>query len=1277
MDAGKDNINSIWLSPNILYEFIDELREAGYNIGIGQYIAAQDLILALAAQGDTLDSLEQLRTLLGPIVCSSVTEQEDFQQRFSQWVHSISSARLESDKEDENIEALSKELETIRWHSNRLGRILAVASLALIGIFVPVIVWQPKEPPDINPSIETITPTQPPEEAIQPSEETTQPSEETTQPSEETTQPPEEATQPSEEATQPSEEATQPSEETTQPSDKPIVTDFLDIPENHWAKDSITELVDRNIIGGYPDGTFRPESFVTRAEIATLFDKAFELKTNQINNDFRDVVQDYWAYEAISNVVNSDFMRGYCDDTFRPNVLITRAELIASIVNGLDLNYKESESNPLEECLEREEISNSVSEAINAAKQEGIFIDDPNSLELRATRADVSTLLIQALNYREKLDIVQDQALKFDWYLASMFCLLTLCITFLIWRLWWIWKARLFLQRHSMRGQPELHNISIRHFEQDLFPAGPFIHTAQSLRCRVRIPSNQLDLNKTIDSTIRQGGWLTPIYRDRQVLPEYLFLIDRTSYGDHQAKFMEEMIDRLKHNAVFITTYFFDESPSICFVSDGTGASQTLDEIAAKYSHHRLIINVDADKLFSPATGQLQPWVNQMMVWGERVVLTPKPIKNWGYHELELVQQFIVLPATPRGMRVLSQVFHYGQATYTLSDETQSLIPKVLRTRPYHWIDRNIVQSEQVDIMLVALKEYLGKAGFYLLSACAIFPELHWNITIYLGNVLKAIQGKSLFEVCSVNDIARLPWFRHGYMPDWLRERLISELTWDQEHAVRSALQQLLVTAVQGATNGLQLHIGQQNHRFLQSLTNPLLFLLSRRVTEDSPVRDYMFLSFMVKQPKLAIKATDNLNQLIQTQTDIFNGLAQKLKGHRWFIGIGTVGITTLFVGIAYMLQPPPSPLPPTAPPVPSSTTDSPLATEQTDFLIPTDPPLTAEQDDLLELTISANTAPSSAIDSSITDNHEPPLLRRIRGVSNGNVRSIAISPDGQNIISGSDSGEIQLRELNTGNLVSTLGVFPEWVHAVAFSPDGRLIIGGSVGGYIALWNLKESAVSTFAASAGVYSLAFSPDGEIFVSGHGNGSIGIWDTSGELVRSIDNAHTGSITSIAFSPSNTNFASRSAGSDNQVRFWDIEGNPLAIFDAGSSGGVNSIAISRDGSLLAAYITSRGERIAVGFPGPESIGVWSLDTEEVIANLNMESFSRPHALAFSPDGQYLAVGGFSNKIEIWNISTFERVQTLNSANQIYSLAYSPDGTTLVSSGSNGIIEIWSVN
>ena len=248
--------------------------------------------------------------------------------------------------------------------------------------------------------------------------------------------------------------------------------------------------------------------------------------------------------------------------------------------------------------------------------------------------------------------------------------------------------------------------------------------------------------------------------------------------------------------------------------------------------------------------------------------------------------------------------------------------------------------------------------------------ELHWNITIYLGNVLKAAEGHCLLEVCSLNNLARLPWFRYGYMPDWLRSLLIATLTQEQKHTIRTVLQDLLVTAVQGTVGRFQLEVAKNHRSFLPTLANPILHILSRRMPEGSPLRDYLFLSFMTGMHKLALEVPDAFSRLLQKQ-----------KRFHWLIVIGIVVIiTTLSFGIYYYL-----------------------------------PIIEPKQNGLSKSKQGANQSPE-------TSTIKP--LRTFRIPSQwGIIRSVAISPDGNIFASGDDRGEVKLWNLSTEKLLYTLSL--------------------------------------------------------------------------------------------------------------------------------------------------------------------------------------------------------------------------------------------------------------
>ncbi len=107
---------------------------------------------------------------------------------------------------------------------------------------------------------------------------------------------------------------------------------FPDVPENYWAKQQIGVVATLGIIQGYPDGKFKPEGEITRAEMATLLIKAAgypEGKPGQ--SSFKDMKLDHWAGAFINKAYEMGVIEGYPDKTFRPKGNITRAEGLAMI----------------------------------------------------------------------------------------------------------------------------------------------------------------------------------------------------------------------------------------------------------------------------------------------------------------------------------------------------------------------------------------------------------------------------------------------------------------------------------------------------------------------------------------------------------------------------------------------------------------------------------------------------------------------------------------------------------------------------------------------------------------------------------------------------------------------------------------------------------------------------------------------------------------------------------------------------------------------------------
>ena len=322
-------------------------------------------------------------------------------------------------------------------------------------------------------------------------------------------------------------------------------------------------------------------------------------------------------------------------------------------------------------------------------------------------------------------------------------------------------------------------------------------------------------------------------------------------------------------------------------------------------------------------------------------------------------------------------------------------------------------------------------------------------------------------------------------------------------------------------------------------------------------------------------------------------------------------------------------------------------------------------------------------------------------------INSLAFSPDGSILVSGSDGVNILLWDVNTGKLLETFEGH-HGVDSVAFSPDGSILASGSggfkvgEGGTIYLWDidtrrlkntLKPPNPLTKGGAINYTGVAFSPNGSILASGIHHETIFLWIGT-ELFLETFEGHTDDVTSVAFSPDGSILASGSK--DDTIRLWNVDlerdtgpvlwdletGQQVAntreevnntqrllkIFE-GHKDEVNSISFSPDGSILASGSDDN------------TIRLWDVATGQ-LKNILEDSTSKWHhfytSVAFSSDGSILA-GGITgdDTIVLWDVTTGSHQKTLRGGKEIAnttSVAFSPNGSTLASGNEDGIIRLW---
>ena len=192
-------------------------------------------------------------------------------------------------------------------------------------------------------------------------------------------------------------------------------TRFSDI-QNHWARLFIEGLATQGIISGFPDGTFRPNQAMSRAEFAAILQKAFSQPGKRSYVPFVDVPAKHWAAAAIRKAYETGFMSGYPGNRFRPEASIARMEVLISLVSGLDMTSDVTSDikTALPELYQdAARIPTYATDKIAVATDAEMVVNYPNLKLLKpleaANRADVAAFIYQALAYLEKVPAIASE----------------------------------------------------------------------------------------------------------------------------------------------------------------------------------------------------------------------------------------------------------------------------------------------------------------------------------------------------------------------------------------------------------------------------------------------------------------------------------------------------------------------------------------------------------------------------------------------------------------------------------------------------------------------------------------------------------------------------------------------------------------------------------------------------------------------------------------------------------------------------------------------------
>ncbi len=176
---------------------------------------------------------------------------------------------------------------------------------------------------------------------------------------------------------------------------------FSDVESSYWANQYVQSLTQKNVISGFPDGTFRPDAEMTRAQFASVLAGAFLRDDVRAPITFKDVPADHWAAGVISQAYSKGWLSGYPDGTFGLNQPITRLEVLVSLTNGLGL-ATDAETEALLTAFEDSgAIPDWAEDVVAIATDNQLAVNYPNVRRLNpqknASRAEIAAITHQAL----------------------------------------------------------------------------------------------------------------------------------------------------------------------------------------------------------------------------------------------------------------------------------------------------------------------------------------------------------------------------------------------------------------------------------------------------------------------------------------------------------------------------------------------------------------------------------------------------------------------------------------------------------------------------------------------------------------------------------------------------------------------------------------------------------------------------------------------------------------------------------------------------------------
>lgn len=299
----------------------------------------------------------------------------------------------------------------------------------------------------------------------------------------------------------------------------------------------------------------------------------------------------------------------------------------------------------------------------------------------------------------------------------------------------------------------------------------PVLRQLRQLRFMTETSRRRFDLKATLAEMARKGSVDSPKWRYHRRHVEYLLIVEQNIHRDHRAAMVKELYQTLNHNNVDALLYTYHSDPRTLMPYQGKSET-SLRQLAATHSQAILLYFGSNTLWMEPETLQHYRWTKVFSQWEQRYWFPITPPDQWGVWEEAGTQIFPqMLPLSMEGLQQLSHHLAEGD-----NDEV---------IRFDFWtdhLDYNLTDiNTQLPLQDIAL--YFSPIMKQWIAACAVYPELNWDLTLAIGQLLST-PSLNLCQAEAISQLLRLDWFQKGYIPPPMRYALMEKwldtgtLTW-------------------------------------------------------------------------------------------------------------------------------------------------------------------------------------------------------------------------------------------------------------------------------------------------------------------------------------------------------------------------------------------------------------------------------------------------------------------------------------------------------------------